>query len=76
MFPSGLQMLFKSLGFDPADFAAKIDSAQKAAIATVQHFDEQLRAIDKRLAEIDYRFDRIETLLLQSQEVVQKDESV
>jgi hypothetical protein len=53
MFPSGIQMLFKSMGFDPADFAAKIEAAQKAAIATVQHFDAQLQAIDKRLENIE-----------------------
>ena len=53
MFPSGLQMLFKSLGFNPEDFAARIDAAQKAAVTTVQHFDMRLQAIDKRLEEIE-----------------------
>ena len=62
MFPSGLQMLFKSLGFDPADFAAKIEAAQKAAVATVQHFDARLQAIDSRLA-------NLERLLIEAQAV-------
>ena len=53
MFPSGLQMLFKSLGFDPADFASKIASTQEAAVKTVQHFDARLQAIDKRLENIE-----------------------
>ena len=33
--------------------AAKIEAAQKAAVATVQHFDARLQAIDLRLANLE-----------------------
>jgi hypothetical protein len=50
---SGIQMLLKSMGFDPNDFLAKITQAQKVLLETVTHFNNELQTINARLTAIE-----------------------
>jgi hypothetical protein len=52
--PAGLSMLIKTFmpGFNPADFGAKIGELQNGARVVVQNFDDRLRALENRSAEI------------------------
>lgn len=50
---SGIQMLLKSMGFDPNDFLAKIAQAQKVLLETVTHFNNELQTINARLTAIE-----------------------
>ena len=45
---SGLNMLMKSFGFDPAELMEQVEQARAGAIQMVKHFDQRLRVIEAK----------------------------
>jgi hypothetical protein len=51
--PSGIQMLLKSMGFDPVEFGQQITAAKTAAQSVIANFDVRLKALETGQANIE-----------------------
>jgi enamine deaminase RidA (YjgF/YER057c/UK114 family) len=49
---TGMEILLKSMGFDPSEMKAKIEDAQNKATQVLKHFDERLNVIERKQDEI------------------------
>lgn len=44
--PSGIQLMLRSLGFDPEQFMGNMESAKQTALEVIKNFDQRLRDIE------------------------------
>lgn len=51
--PTGIQMMLRSLGFDPQEFQHNIESAKDVALKVIKNFDERLTTLESRMTGIE-----------------------